>query len=499
MKVLLVNPPARRFVYFHDPNFPLGLGYIAAVLEKKGHSVEIYDAEWNVDWGHARPSLKYPLTYLAKNWYKYFNALQNPEHEVWHEVEGIFRERDPQVIGITCRALDLPSAQILARIAKNINKEIVVVLGGPGATTCTEMVLQDENIDFAVRGEGEITMAELLKAFQTPKPDFHSIDGLSFRESGRIVNNKNRALIEDISTLPYPARHLLLYADKLPRERYKVMQGELVTSRGCPYLCTFCANYSVWGSRKSRMRKAEDVVEEILHQKDTYEVQTFVFWDDLFTTNRERAVKICNLLLEKKANVNWICLARADTIDNELVSLMKQAGCIQVQVGIESGSDRILKKMRKGITVEQIKEAAELLNRNDMFWYAFLLIGIPGETREEMEASMRLIPELKPSIAELSVFAPYPGSPLHEELKAGSLLKEQDYLHADFLNVDYCYTGSMSPREFRKLALKYIKQCDKYNRLRRRPGISFYVYYLKHPVLFFRKLTGKIVKQIRGN
>jgi radical SAM superfamily enzyme YgiQ (UPF0313 family) len=459
---LLVNPPARRFVYFQGANFPLGLGYIAAVLEKEGYAVEIYDAEWNVDL-FSTPWPKYRWYDMAENWYKYFDALQNSEHEVWHEVESVFRERNPQVIGITSRSLDLPSAQVLARIAKEINKGMVVVLGGPAATTCPERVLQDQNIDFVVRGEGEITMTELLKTLQSPKPDFHSIDGLSFRESGRIVHNKRRALIKDIDTLPYPAKPLLLYTDKLPRWAYNVINGDIVTSRGCPYACTFCANHSVWGSRKARLRKAEYVVEEILYQKDTYDIREFVFWDDLFTVSRSRTVEICNLLLEKKANVNWLCLVRADTIDDELLSLMKQAGCVEVQIGVESGSNRILKKMQKGITVEQTKKAAEMMNRSGLRWHAFLLIGIPGETKEEMEATMNIIPELKPSYVQLSAFAPYPGTVLYEELKEKGLLTENEVSHADYHNLDYCYIGTMPCEEFRKLALGYFKQVDEYN------------------------------------
>jgi FkbM family methyltransferase len=467
------------------------------MLIKDGHTVEIYDAEWSTSieekWEHTR----YPLSDMASNWYKYYAALQNPTHKVWREVEMVILERSPEVIGITCRALDLPSALILARIAKSIDKDMVVVLGGPAATTHTEMVLQDQNVDFAVSGEGEITMVELLKALQSPKPDFRSIDGLSFREPSGIVHNKGRALIENISSLPYPARDLLLYTNKLPRQMYVQMMGELVTSRGCPYHCTFCANYSIWGTRKPRMRTPEDVVEEILHQRDCYGVQHFIFWDDLFTTSRQRAVAICNLLLERKANVRWLCLVRANTIDEELLKLMKRAGCLQVQMGVESGSDRILKKMQKGVTVEQVWEAAKMIRRSGLSWHCFLLIGIPGETREEMEATMRLIPELKPNVVELSVFAPYPGSPLHEELQEAGLLNDQDWLFADFLNVDCCYVGTMPREEFRDLALQYLRECDEHNNRMNRPK-SRYAYYARHPVLLAKKLPKKLFQVTIG-
>ena len=495
MKILLVNPPARRFVFFQGANFPLGLGYIAAVLEKEGYDVKIYDAEWNPELYHTTPRPEYPLSFMAENWHKYFDALKNMDHEVWHEVRNVFKERNPQVIGITARVLDLPSALVLAGIAKQLNEETIIVIGGPAATTCTEMILEDQNIDFVVRHEGEITMSELLKVIQSPNPDFRSIAGLSFRASGRIVNNRKRSLIKDIGSLPYPARHLLLYADKLPKGAYRLINAEIITSRGCPYPCTFCANHSVWGSRKARMRKAEDVVKEIIYQKNTCGVKVFTFWDDLFLVNRERAVEICNLLIEKKANVYWVCLVRADTIDYELLNLMKQAGCVEVQIGVESGNKRILRKIRKGITVEQVMKAAEIISRVGLRWRAFFIIGIPGETKADMEDTMRIIHKIKPHAAELSVFAPYPGSDLYDEVIEKGLINkdEQGWLHADFLNVDYCYVETMPCEDFRKLAVEYLKECDIYN--------NNVIFQMSPSVLYFKKLAEELSKQLytKGN
>ena len=384
MRVLLVNPPSLRLAGFQVPYFPIGLGYIAAMLVKEGHTVEIYNTDIDTVQS-ARHSQHSTLDKANTMYNKYSAALQNPAHEVWGEVEKVIRERNPEVVGITCKVFDMASALVVARIAKSVNKEIVVVLGGPAATTCTDMVLEDQNVDCVVRGEGEITMVELLKALQSSKLNLHSIDGLSFKESGDIVHNKRRALIENISSLPYPARDLLLYADKLPKWMFESIMGGIITSRGCPYACTFCANRTVWGSRKVRMRTAQDVVEEILYLRDTYGVRRFIFWDDHFATSRQRAVKICNLLLEKRADVHWLCLVRADTIDEQLLELMKKAGCYEVQMGVESGSDRILKKVKKGVTVEQIRKTADIIRKSGLRWHAFLLVGIPGETREEMD------------------------------------------------------------------------------------------------------------------
>jgi radical SAM superfamily enzyme YgiQ (UPF0313 family) len=309
-----------------------------------------------------------------------------------------------------------------------------------------------------------------------------SIDGLSFKEMGSIVYNKKRALIKDIGSLPYPAKDLLLYTERLPGEIVKSIMGDIITSRGCPHACTFCANYTIWGSREVRLRAVSDVVDEIFYIKDKYNAKRFIFWDDHFTTDRHRTVDICNLLLERQANIEWVCLARANTIDEELLKLMKKAGCREIQIGIESGSDRILKNVNKGVTTEEIRKAARMIRKSGLRWLAFLMVGFPGEDRADMEATMGLIYELKPDHVELSVCTPYPGTPLFDELEEKGLLSDRTWLSADVWNADCSYTGTMTRQEFRELALKYMKECDEYN-----TGVDrrrLYLHYAAHPYAF---------------
>jgi radical SAM superfamily enzyme YgiQ (UPF0313 family) len=165
---------------------------------------------------------------------------------------------------------------------------------------------------------------------------------------------------------------------------------------------------------------------------------------------------------------------------------------------VESGSDRILKKLNKGETVEQIRKAAEMIRKSGLIWHAFLMIGIPGETREEMEATMRLIAELKPDHVELSIFTPYPGPSLYQELEERGLLNDREWLSADVLNVDCCYVGTMSREEFRDIALRCLRECDEYNSKMSRPT-SRYAYYAKHPVLLTKKLAKKLSQVTIGH
>jgi len=469
MKVLLVNPPARRFVRCQWPSYPLGLAYVASAVADAGHEVEIYDAEWGPDFARSMQPVEHPLTHMALHWHRYFDALQNPDHEIWQEVAGVIRERDPDVLGITCRVLDLASARVLARIARTIKPQMPIIFGGPATSTCTDLILRDPHVDFAVRGEGERTMVELLHGLDRSAADLGNVAGLSFRGPAGVVHTPRRELIPDISALPLAARDRLIRTELLPQRKVDHMMGELITSRGCPFRCTFCAVRSVWGSPKVRLRTPEDVVGEVLQQRDRYGARFFTFWDDLFTTNRRRTMAICKLLLESRAEVKWLCLVQARTLDEEQLALMKEAGCVQVQMGVESGCDRILEKMQKGLTVAQIRRAADMIHSVGLSLHAFLIMGIPGETRQEMEATMRFIPRIDPDYVELSVFAPYPGSPLCDELMQAGRLDEQDWLTADFLNVDRCHAGTMPSAEFRELALGFLRHCDEYNNSRRRP------------------------------
>jgi len=459
LKTLLVNPPWFTFSPTPDSRilayrFSLGLGYIAAVLEQADYPVEIYDADIFCRPIYNSEIAQTPITEKPSD---RMNALLNSDHEVWHKVEALFREKVPDIIGVSTRALTMPTSYTVARIAKKVNKEIIVVFGGPGATSLTEEVLQNQNVDFVVRGEGEQTMTELVETLHSATPDFYHIDGLSFKDDGRIINNKNRKIIKDIDTLPYPAKHLMLFADTLPDDLYKGLQGDIISSRGCPFPCTFCAANVAWEVRSVRKRRPQEIVKEILHQKKLFGIDYFILWDDLFTVKRKRVVEICNLLIEKKANLTWRCCVRVDTIDPELLALMKEAGCVELHVGIESGSDRLQKEMKKGITVGQVRKAAKMINDAGIDWTMLLMIGVPGETKEEMAETMDLL-NLAPTKVSLSVFDPYPGTALHTQLKAEGRL--DDY---DLSNMEQYYVNTMPEEEFRDLLYRYGKQAVEYN------------------------------------
>ena len=301
MKVLLIVPPSYGLVRGSIPTFHLGLGYLAAVLNDAGHEVRVYDA--NCPRNPERKRLV-----AEEDLYTNMEAvLRDPTQPVWNEVEAVIREQNPDVVGISAKSLDLGIGLAISRVAKRIIPTCKVIFGGAAATTCPEMVLTDDSVDFVVRGEGEVTMLALLQALTTnDRSSLHAIDGISYRDSSGLVHTPDRSLIEDLDSLPLPARDLLLYVDRQPPVVRRAMMGDMVTSRGCPFGCTFCANKTIWGTRRVRERSPASIVEEMTLLRNKYGAERLILWDDQLTMNRRRAIELCTLLIGRGAPVPFI-------------------------------------------------------------------------------------------------------------------------------------------------------------------------------------------------
>ena len=466
MKILLIVPPMCRFGGINYQTFHLGLGYIASVLRQQNHELQIYDTNISREFDHAGTVSSDPDA-LFEN---YNAAVEKPDHPAWIEAENVIRTFAPSLVGITCRVPDIQASHVIAGIVKKIDAHCKVAVGGPAATTCTALMMQNKNIDFAVRGEGEKTMSELVVLLSSDSPpDIAEIDGLTWKKGPEIVHNRNRQLMENIDVLPLPARDLLVFADQIPAKSLHRIMGDMVTSRGCPSNCTYCANNTVWGGRRIRFRSPRSIVDEMVHVRDTYGVRHIILWDDHLITKRERILELCDLLVAENVGVNWVGFARADSLDDELIKSMQRAGCEEIQIGIESGSDRILRMVKKGVTLAEFRHAAKLLRKNGMRWFAFLMIGFPGETREEMKATMRLLYELRPDAAMLSTVTPYPGTELFQEAQRRGM-RQTEWLSCDTFKSESILVDTIPQEEFQELAIKYMKECEIYNSRRRRGG-----------------------------
>ena len=273
--------------------------------------------------------------------------------------------------------------------------------------------------------------------------------------------------------------------------------GLIMTGRGCPYLCAYCAT-AIWG-RKVRNRSLEHIFKEVEIVKSSYHTVQFTFKDDSFTVNKNRVTEFCNELIKRKLNIKWDCNTRVDLVDKALLCLMKKAGCIGVKVGIETGSERVLSYIEKGTTLDKARKAAKIFKETGMFWTAYLMMGVPSETKEEVLQSINFMKELKPDYISFSVYEPFPGTKLFDiGVEKGLVCKERNYEDYFNINPKYYYvkdierkSDAMNIGEMAELEELIKNEIHIYNksfgRLYKR-AISKSMVYFKDPKVFVRDI-----------
>jgi len=379
MKVLLIQPNFDA----HIVHPPLGLGYLAAYLEKNNHEVAIFDA-----------------------------TLKNASLEQTLLAIKIFL---PNLVGITVLSRGHNKAREIINEIKKIFPKLPVVIGGTQVTAAPAEVMADFKADFAVIGEGEITLAELVSALGG-KNKFSDIDGLAYREKKKIRINHKRKLIENLDKIPFPAWHLM------PPGQYRIAPilepihaspvAPILTSRGCPYNCSFCASNVTW-QRKLRFRSPENVIGEIKLLKEKYGVKEIHFADDNFTMDTKRAEEICDRLIEENIDLPWQCPngVRIDRLPLSLLRKMKKAGCYAVGLGIESGNQKILDKNSKNLNLKVVPQVLEDLRKVGIESYGFFILGLPGDTKQTINETINFALTNPFDRVWFNLFTPYPGSP----------------------------------------------------------------------------------------
>lgn len=338
----------------------------ARQARQHGHEVLIYNAEF-----HHQPQYL-SSTRLLETFDNYLSGLEDDAHPIWQEARQVIADFEPEMVGVTARTVKLGSALKLARLAKAHRAAVPIVFGGRHPTIMTDAVLANPEVDFVVRGEGEATLVELVAALGDERR-LEGILGLSYRgDDGAVAHNPPRPLLEDIDSLPFPARTALYDHDAYESEA----MGNIFTARGCPFSYGYCSAHQIW-TRRVRYRSLDNVLAEMRQVRDTYGTKQFTFWDDSFTANRERILELCRRLRRELPGIYWSCTTRFDLIDEELVVAMKAAGCNNIELGVESGSQPVLDFINKGVALEQIRAGARLLNQHGVYWSAFFMVGIP--------------------------------------------------------------------------------------------------------------------------
>lgn len=386
MKVVFIQPGVEN----SGNNFlPLGIGYLAAFLTEHGHKVKIFDLE----------------------------VQKFSDQELINEIN----EFRPDAVGFTVTITSMNEAIRLGKIFSVIYKW--VLYGGPQASMDPESFLFAENI-IVFRKEAELSTLEFCEAL--PKTnDFSNIHGISFLKSGKVVHNKEREFIKDVNSLPFPARELypLSLYEMYLRDRKAT---NIITSRGCPFECIFCYNMA---NRVYRPRSAENVLAELLSLKEKHGFQGFAIYDDNFTVNRRRLIDICEGLIGRNMKMVWRCYSRVDTLDESLLKLMKKAGCFEIAFGVESGSQKSLDLMKKSIKVEDSENIIKLCKKVGIASKAFIMLGFPWETKEDIETTISFIEKIIPDDAQFMCVTPMPKTELWR------MVMERGYLIDE--NIDY--------------------------------------------------------------
>ncbi|MBW7957408.1 MAG: B12-binding domain-containing radical SAM protein [Deltaproteobacteria bacterium] len=396
MKIILVDPPFEEELSVGGSKSiqkvlnvipALGLAYVAASAEKAGYEVKIFDCTLGMS--HAE---------LA---------------------EALKRER-PDVVGITGTTPSSISMYRVARDVRSLLPDALVVAGGAHLTAVPGEVMKSAPFDAGVVGEGEVTFVELVRHFEEHgRKNLGDVQGIVFKEGDRVISTGRRPFIKDLDNLPFPARHLLppLSAYRpTPASYRKLPLGVMITSRGCPFQCTFC-DRSVFGTTY-RVRSAKNVMDEVEELIGRYGAREIRFFDDTLTMNKKRVFEICDEFDRRKIRIPWTCLTRVSAVTPEMLKRMKQAGCWQVLYGLESGDDRMLKLLSKGITVEHSENATRWAREAGLSVRADFIVGTPGETLESMEKTLEFAKRLRVDYAHFNKFVPFPGTELYEALTA---------------------------------------------------------------------------------
>ncbi len=405
MKVLLIEPP--WYAFFggaRQPVAPLGNCYLAAVL-RQDHDVRIF----NPDLKPGANALNNDYRNEMDDYRTYLANMNDPNDPVWRELENLLLRFRPDLVGLSAKTPAIYSAFEVARLAKRLSPEVRTVVGGPHVSALPQHALSCDAIDFAVPGEGEIVVRNLVEALERGT-EVEAVRGIAYRKEGRVVINPPQPPIRDLDSIPFPAKELIINAHLMEPDDF----CSVFASRGCFARCTFCGSWNTW-TRKMRFRSPANVLAEIIQLHETYHTEFFSFQDDTFTANRRLVVNLCQRIRKYpfRGNFRWVCNTRPDCIDDELVAQMKDAGCTAIALGIETGSALTMERIAKGFTLEDCRKAVEAVKKHGLVFSGQFMIGFPWETEKEIEETVAFMRELDPVSVMLSVAAPLPGTDLY--------------------------------------------------------------------------------------
>ncbi len=385
----------------HPPFFYMAL---AAWLEREGYRCEIIDEK------------------ISRNPFLIISEKLRNKVIIQRVIRKIKRS-SPKYIGLAVFTTDYKIMMEIAKEIKN-NFDIPIIVGNAHAAISPEdFIFKGSPIDYAVIGEGEITLTELIDTLDQ-NSNLKQVNGIAYLKNDEICLTSKRALIQDLQVLPMPAYHKInmkyYLRPRLYLIRFLPVRGiAIYTGRGCPFQCEFCCSNLIWKSHDKtkfvRTAPIDSVIKELRFLKNNYDIDAFYIMDDTFTLNKKRSLEFCEKLIKSNLELIWAVETRVNLIDEEMIKIMKEAGCIQIDFGVESGSQRLLDKIKKGITIKEIKRAFKLCNENGIRTFATMLLNLPTETEDDLKKSELLLEEIKATSANFQITIPYPGTALYEK------------------------------------------------------------------------------------
>jgi len=393
MKLLLIYPPRKYHMFgatLHSDAIdgeagfypPIGLLYIAAYLEEHSNcEIKVIDS-----------------------------FTEGLSHD---QLKDRIMSENPDLVGIYISTFYLFDAILIARNTKSINKGIIVIAGGPHVNLYPIESIAIPEVDIAVKGEGELVMNSIVKSIEKNRanPEVGKIPGVLTK------NNRNNFLTECkipmLNALPFPARHLLDHT------KYRSILAKhnpittVISSRGCPYKCKFCSNLE--SGQRVRFRSAKSVVDELRECVNKFGIYDYLFFDELFTVNKERVIDICNEITSRGLKIRWHCRSRADVLDEEMIIKMRKSGCRLIQFGIETGSERLQKLVNKNLNLDKVEYVMKIASDHGIYTYGNFMVGLPTETPDETISTIDFAKKLNLDYAIFGVFGPLAGSEFYDD------------------------------------------------------------------------------------
>jgi radical SAM superfamily enzyme YgiQ (UPF0313 family) len=460
-KIALVNTPLIEGLGHHPQFPPLGLAYIAAVLDQNDFEVKIFDC---------------------------------PICEINHEkLKAEIDSFQPNIVGIAAMTPTIESAFKSARVAKEVCPDAKVLMGGPHATFADKQILSDESaVDIVVRGEGEETVLELAKLPDLQK--VREVKGITFRKDNQIVQAPNRPFIQNLDALPRPA-YKLLQVDKYRISGQKLFP--IMSSRGCPFQCPFCVASQMFGQR-FRARSPKNVLDEMEWLRDEYGAEGIAFHDDTLTFDMKRALEICDGIIERKIKLPWGCFSRADVVTKEILAKMSKAHCNEIGFGVESGCQTMLDSLNKRTTIGQCENAVKWAKEAGIFVTVSVILGYPGETKETLQQTLDFAHNVEPDEVWLCTATPFLGTELRALVESKGWKMEEDWKLYNTMNTIFedpnlpskeiaqmrknFYAKFYNPRYIMRQAVKGYLKGNIYSKIMARTSANYFLWRLKNRI-----------------